>query len=425
MAENQSLREYYKILAWVFLFGIGGSVWGGMTYYIGVPVGYLSYLKASSFQIGLITAIFWGGFAFPQIWAGYATESMQIKKKFIGWSLIISSLGFLAAGLYILMTGEGNPVLSSWMFILFYLWASMAAGLYIPAAFSLLFKVIPSTRLGQLLGIYFAMQFVGVFVSGFVIKAINNAFPLPYNYAVLFVSTFVMTVLSSLIIFSVREEPGEAVSKEASFGAYIGKLATIFREDVEFTKFVFGKWLMSGHYVMQAYLVAYLIAQRGFLGENAGWFSSLNGLGLFIGGFTITKIADKYGPKQMLITSQVVALIYTALVWFVPSMSPLVIGASFIITGLAQISDNVGYSNTTMFYCPTLDKSTYVAAVNVGIILPMIFLPMIMGKLMDMGVIGFNGTFAVAVGLMVLAIIYIGVVVKNPPAFLEMKAQNK
>ena len=76
----------------------------------------------------------------------------------------------------------------------------------------------------------------------------------------------------------------------------------------------------------------------------------------------------------------------------------------------------------TLFCCPTADKSTYVAAVNLGIILPMIFLPIIMGKLMDLGIFGFNGTFAFSVILMIIAIIYIATVVENPKAFVDMKA---
>ena len=170
-----------------------------------------------------------------------------------------------------------------------------------------------------------------------------------------------------------------------------------------------------------AFLLYFLLQERGFSEGNAGWFASLNGLGLMIGGFTITKIADIYGPKHMLVTSQIVAIIYTLVAWLVPGINPVVIIAAFIITGLAQISDNVGYSNMSLFCCPTADKSSYVAAVNIGIILPMVFLPIIVGKLMGLGIFGYNGTFAISIILMVAAIIYVIAVVENPKAFVDMK----
>ena len=178
---------------------------------------------------------------------------------------------------------------------------------------------------------------------------------------------------------------------------------------------------MSGHYVVMAFLFYFFLQERGLESAYSAWPSSLNGLGLFIGGWTITRIADVYGPKYMLITSQIIAISYTLIAWLIPSSGIFVFIAAFIITGLAQISDNVGYTNMTLFCCPTEDKSAYVAAVNIGIILPMVFLPLIMGKLMDWGILGFNGIFGISIIMMLAAIIYILTMIENPKAYVEMK----
>ncbi|HUT63634.1 MAG TPA: MFS transporter, partial [Anaerolineae bacterium] len=286
----------------------------------------------------------------------------------------------------------------------------------------MLFKIIPSERLGQLLGRMFAFQFGGIFASYFAIRVIAYFFGEPVRYGILFVITFFMTIIAALIIASLKEPEGEAVKSAPSLSAYIGKLFNIYKTDMLFSKFIVGKWLMSGHYIMQAFMLLFLLKERGFNPDNAGLSASFNALGLVIGGFTITKIADIYGPKYMLVTSQIIAILYTLIVWLFPSINMLIVIIFFIITGLAQISDNVGYSNMSLFCCPTEDKSTYVAAVNIGIILPMIFLPIIVGKLMDAGVFGFNGVFAISVVMMVAAILYILAVVENPKSFVEMKA---
>ena len=425
MAGNDGLKVYYKYLVFVFFFGFAGSVWGAMTYFIGIPVAYLNFLNASSTQIGLISAIFWGGFAISGVVAAYKSESLTIKKRYIALYLILSSLGFLIAGIYTLVTGTINTALSIWIFLVLFAWAAIVVNFYIPANFALLFKIIPTERLGQLLGIMFSVMYGGIFLSGFfVISAINNRFDPPYNYAVLFILTFFVTVIASLIMLSIREQEGESVVSAPSFGAYIGKFINIYKTDKLFSKFIVGKWLMSGHYVMFAFLLTFLIRERGFLEGNAGWFTAFNALGLAVGGFTITKIADIYGPKYLLISSQIIAIIYTLIIWLIPT-STLVVIIAFTITGLAQISDNVGYTNMTLLCCPTQDKTTYVAAVNIGIILPMVLLPILMGKLMDWGVIGFNGTFTVAIILMIAAILYIMTVIKNPKAFVDMKAAAK
>jgi MFS family permease len=424
MAANRGLSEYYKYCVFAFIFGFGGTVWGGLTYFLGQPVAYLNFLNASPVQIALISAIFWAGFAFPQVWAAYKSESLTIKKNFIVWSIVLSSLGFLAAGIHILATGAVNSAASIWVFLICYTWACVICGLYMPANFALLFKIIPTERLGQLLGRMFAVQFGGIFVSILAVTAIAKIFPEPTRYAVLFIITFVMTIIAALVIASLKEPEGEAVPNAPSLGAYIGKLINIYKTDTLFVKFIAGKWLMSGHYIMQAFLLTFLLQERGFSPDNSSWFASFNGLGLMVGGFTITKIADVYGPKYMLVTSQILAIIYTLMVWFVPSINPVFVVGAFIFTGLSQISDNVGYSNMTMFCCPTDDKSTYVAAVNIGIILPMVFLPIIIGKFIGAGVFGFNGAFAISVAMMASAILYIFFVVENPKSFVDMKAAS-
>ncbi len=422
MADNQSLREYYKYCVFAFIFGFGGTVWGGLTYFLGIPVAYMKFLGASATKVGLISAIFWLGFAVPQVWAAYKSESMTIKKNFIIWSISLSSIGFLVAGIFILIAGTANPAKSIWVFLLCYTWAAVIGGLYIPANFAMLFKIIPSERLGQLLGRMFAFQFGGVFFSLFATGAIAKVFDEPTRYGVLFIITFFMTIIAALVISTLKEPEGEAVKSAPSFSAYIGKLFTIYKTDKLFSKFIVGKWLMSGHYIMQAFLLFFLLGVHGFNKDNSGWFPSFNALGLVIGGFTINKIADVYGPKYMLITSQIIAILYTLIFWLVPGINPVVIIAGFLITGLAQLSDNVGYSNMSLFCCPSADKSTYVAAVNIGIVLPMACLPVIAGKLWHLGIIGHNSIFAFSIVLMIAAIIYIMAVIENPKAFEDIKA---
>jgi MFS family permease len=424
MVNITTLKEYYKYNIFSFFNGFGGTVWGGLTYYMAIPVAYLTYLNASSMQIGLITAIFWAGFALPQVWAAYISETQTIKKTFMAKVLILSSLSWLILGVYILLTKSANTGLSIWLFLLLFGWACTLTGMFMPANFSLLFKIIPTERLGHLLGIIFAVQFGAMFFVGPAIKKINTSFEAPLNYTVLFLLTFGITLFMTLILLSIKEPEGDKVERSTSFTSYLGKCLTIIKTDKTLSKFIIGKWLMSGHYIMMGFIMVFLIKERGFNPENAGWFSSLSGVGLFIAGFTITRIADKYGPKYMLLTSHIVAVIYTILVWTMSSLSPVFIYLAFIITGLAQNADNVGYSNMCLLCCPTIDKSTYVGVTNIGVNMLTIPLPIIVGRLMDIGVLTFNGTFTIVLAMMVIAIIYILAVIDNPKAYIEMKAAS-
>ncbi|MFA6473133.1 MAG: MFS transporter [Candidatus Latescibacterota bacterium] len=424
--EKQSLREYWKYNISAVLFGFGGSVWGGMTYYMGIPVAFLTFLNASKTQIGLITAIFWLGFALPGTWAAYASEGKTIKKKYIAGAFFLTSIPWLAYGIYVLLTGTANASFSIWLFLICYALACLTVNLYIPANYTLLFKIIPTAQLGFLLGVQFTFRYGGNFLSGFASKGIQRYFEAPYGFGVIFILACVFSILTALVILLLKEPEGTAVKSAPSFWDYLKKCVEIVKSDRLLVKFFVGKWLMSGHNIMMAFLLAYLIQERGFNRVDAGWFPALYGLGLAIGGLTVTKIADKYGPKYMMATAQIFAILYTLIAWFVPSSGPWVFFAAFIVTGLTQISDNVGYTNMCLMCCPTLDKSTYVAVTNMGIIPFMALLPIIFGKLMDLKILTFQGLFIVALCMMVTAILYLLFVLDNPKSFYDLKAaKNK
>ncbi len=80
MAGNQSLREFYKFVVFGFGNGFRGSV-GGRDLLLRRADRVFDVFDASAFQIGLVTAIFWAGFAIPQVWAAYATETYTIKRN--------------------------------------------------------------------------------------------------------------------------------------------------------------------------------------------------------------------------------------------------------------------------------------------------------------------------------------------------------
>ncbi|HDY89467.1 MAG TPA: MFS transporter [bacterium] len=422
MGNNTNLKEYYKYNVFAFLIGFGGPTWGAFTYFFAIPVVYLTFLNASKMQIGLITAIFWAGFSIPQVWAAYASETKKIKKTFMAAVILLAGIAWIILGLYIMLTRGANTSLSIWLFLLFFAWSCSLTGMYMPANFSLLFKIIPTERLGQFLGIIFAIQFGAFVIAGPVITKIGSAFGEPMNYALMFLLTFIISVLCAIVLLTIKEPEGELVEGSQSFGAYLGKCINVIKTDRILTKFIIGKWLMSGHYVMLAFLLAYRISERGFDPMKSGWFNSFHAIGLIIGGFTITKIADIYGPKYMLLTSHILAIIYVIIAWLIPSPASWIIFAAFIFTGITQISDNVGYTNMCLFCCPTKDKSTYVAVTNVGVNIFTVPLPIILGLLMDKGILNYNSTFILVMVMMVAAIIYILTVMENPKAFIEMKA---
>lgn len=425
MGNPRSLRGYYKYVVFAFFNGFGGSVWGGMTFYIGIPVVYLTYLNASSMQIGLITAIFWGALAIPQFWAAYISETKKIKKYWIGKVIITSSFTWLILGIYILITRASDQNLSIWLFLILFTLACLIKAFDVPANSAMMFKLIPTERLGKLGGIAGSVLFIGMVTAGIVITKINLTFEEPINIAVMFFLTFVISIMMSILLFTIEEPENKKIDRSPHFIAFLGKCAAIIKTDRIFTKFIIGKWLMSGHHIMMAFILVYLINIRGINPVTAALFSSLHAFGSIISGLTIARFTDIHGPRFIFLLSQTLVIIYMVFAWLVPWTATPFIIAVFFITGIAMGADWSGLGYMMLQCSPTEDKSTYVALTFLGVNVLTVPLPIIFGKLMDTGILNYNNLFAILLTSTVVALIYIIYVFENPKAFIDMKAAQK
>ena len=146
--------------------------------------------------------------------------------------------------------------------MILYTLACLIKAFDVPAHSAMMFKLIPTERLGKLGGIAGSVQFIGMTTAGLVITKINITFEEPINIAVMFLSTFVISVLMSILLFTIEEPENKKIDRSPHFIAFLGKCTAIIKTDRVFTKFIIGKWLMSGHHIMMAFILAYLINIR-------------------------------------------------------------------------------------------------------------------------------------------------------------------
>jgi len=425
MGNPKNLRGFYKYTTFVFFEGIGGSVWGGMTIYYGIPVVFLTYLNASSMQIGLITAIFWGMLAIPQFWAAYISEMLTIKKNWVALVIFVSSFTWLILGLYVYSTKASNTHTAIWLFLILYTCACFIKCFDVPANSAMVFKLIPTEKLGRLGGIAAAVGTLGLVSSGFVNTKINMSFAEPMNFSVFFLATFVISVFTALIIYSIDEPESEKIDRAPHFAAFLKKVVTIIKTDTVFDKFIIGKWLMSGNHILTAFILAFLIKERGVSQVVAGWFPSMMAVGNIICGLTIARINDFYGPRIVFFISQFLVIIYMFFAWLSPWTGTPVIIMVFIISGIAMAADWSGFGYMTYQCCPTEDKSTYVAITFLGINVFTVPLPIIFGKLMDTGILNYNKMFTIFMISTIVSIIYLFTVFKHPQAFYDIINERK
>ena len=450
MNERQQANpavNYAKANVYQFLRGFGGPVWGSFAAYYGPLMALMGFLEAPSFYNGVVNALFWLGFILTQVPASYYSERLRYKKWAMGIIFLLAGVSMFTFGLILMITGGGNLRLMLALFIICYGIATIISGSATPLIFSFLFKIIPQEKLGSWLGIFFMMMSIGGLLGGPVVKRILEL-GYPVAFEVLFMSTFGFAILMAIAIWIVNEPEGELAPRKENFGVYLKHLVTIIKRDRNLVRFFVGMWIVIGHYVCLTFYATYATT-GGFGIEKAqtGAFVSFNLIGymlaslgpLFIilgplsaimklfGGtlpvasniFSAGWVADRFGPKFTLIAFQIASFIGAGIAIAANNLYMFYI--VYIFAGYAQISNNIGYSNMTLLSCPIQDKSSYVGLVNVMVFPFVIVVPMLVGKLIDHGVLTYLLTFKLSMVMMVAATLYFYFFVDNPKGYTDMK----
>ena len=99
MEKNGYIQNFIKFLINGGLIGIGGMPIGSLLAYYSVMTVLVSSLGYGSIGIAVVNAVFYLGFALPQIPAAYFLESKTIKKHWMGILQLSASSCFLLFGI--------------------------------------------------------------------------------------------------------------------------------------------------------------------------------------------------------------------------------------------------------------------------------------------------------------------------------------
>ena len=460
--KERYIGDFLKILTNAFLIGIGGLPWGAFVAYFGVLTFFVISLGYGGFGIPLVNAIFWLGFALPQLPAAYFFEANPIKKNWFALLQLIGSLMFLAFGIFMIIVGDSNTFVIFLMFIVFYTLGCLATGGSAPLNYALLCKIVPAEKLGKLLGIFFVFTTFASIIGGGIVTKVMGRWPVEQSdtnfsltaYKVLFMSGFLIVLAGSIILLFVKEKKGKKIQKKENFVTYLKVTFRILGEDKNLTNFIIAKNLMFGFFVSFLFYAKLAASEYNVAAKNAGLFIAFYYGGMVVAGLTLARLADRYGPRLLLVLSQVLALaavicavyaegtgtianplLTSAYKIFNVVLIPAGFGISveagyhnvfyfvFFIAGLSQICDNVGYSNMCFLSCPIEDKTTYIGLVNLFVFIMPVIMPFVFGGLVSSEVLSIKAAFLINGASMIIAIFWILFKVENPAGFKKLKEQ--
>ncbi|HYF74993.1 MAG TPA: MFS transporter [Candidatus Nitrosocosmicus sp.] len=367
-----------------------------LTYFIS---GYVS----QKWLIGLLSFINILLMFSPQILVSKKLERLKHYKPFLLATGLGLRLMWLLLGLDVILLADRNPVLFIILFYVIYSLIGLFSAFTSITWLNFIVKIIPNEYRGRFLGIRFTIcgifESLGALIMGIIIKR----FDYPTNYGVLFITVFVLTLLSLWILSFSKEHESRKESLREEERSYIQKMASVLRKDKNFTIYLVTVALI-GSFGKMAFAFQIVFAKE-FLGieEQQVSYATFILLASQSVGYLIWGIlADKHGMK---LTLELSALIFIPAIILTYLMSNIfVFFVSLVLFGIAQSARNSNENNFAINLCREEGKQPMYIGLRNLLMGPIFALnPVFAGLIYDF--FGYNALFIISAVCMAAGLI--------------------
>jgi MFS family permease len=379
-----------------------------------VPV-FASTLTDSAILIGLVPALIHAGWFIPQVlMAGYI-KRLPRKMPFARAMAKIERIPYLILPLTAFLLHWISREFAIWLFMIVIAWRGIASGMVALPWQEVIATVIPSPVRSRFFGVARTvgrtLGVVGSVVAGFILAELSY----PNNYALCFLIGAAFVWLS-YFFFTRTIEPEVSVDKEtdASPGTKVPLIdfpafKTILKRDLNLRKYLTSRIFFQLGSMAVGFFAVYGIQRFSLADEQAAVFSGLLFVSGILGFVVWGVVGDQFGPRNILLTSDVFFIIALVLAYFSPSVWGIY--GLFLVFGFAQSGHIIGELVLGMGLGPEGERPIYLGLVRS---IPGVFVliaPLIGGTLVEW--VGYQAMFIVALGFGLVGMAFV-LQVKNP-----------
>lgn len=361
---------------------------------------FVAQLGGSNFLIGLLPAIYNGGWFMPQFLIAHRMQRLTVKKpvyavaatvRVVCWALIVITTFQLGA------TQPGTLLLI--FFGLFTVFA-FSAGFGGNAFMTIVAKVIPMQRRGSFFGWREFVATVTGLVAGYLVSVILNpaqGLAFPTNFGILFALAF-GGITVGLFLFTQVNEPRESVQGDAiSFEEHVGAARRVFSENDMFRRYVVARIVLAGGDLATPFYAIYATRQLGAPEQTVGLYIAITTLVALVCNPFLNWLSD-HGKLGWVIRSAAGAALLMPLIALGLGLFKndgslaLPFGLVFALYGLARTAGNISFPTYLLNLAPAGERTLYIGLTNslLGIAT---FIPIIGGTLLDL--FGFTPLFVI------------------------------
>ncbi len=387
-----------------FGFGIGFSSFSTV-----IPL-FVATMSDSAILIGLITAVHVMGFQIPQLLMARSVSRLTRYKPMVMWMTVHERVPFLGLALIALFYRQLGPVPAVILTFSMLVWQGLGAGFTANAWQNMISKVIPSENLAMFFGLQSSAANLLASVAAIVAGILIEKQPFPMNFALCFVITFGMLVLSFIALGLTRESDHPVTVTAETQPAIWHSMLDIFKRDRNFDWFLVARTVVQFGTMSFSFYTVYAASRLMAGAYTVGVLTSAMMIAQVIFNPLLGWVADRWSRKGVLEIGALAIFFSAMMARFAPSvawMYPAVILAAVANTAFWTITLAM-----TLQFGADHERPTYVGMANTLIAPATMVAPLVGGWLADAQ--GYPSTFLVSAiaGLVSVAVFHI--FVKDP-----------
>lgn len=400
-------RNYYGLLWDGILFFIASNISAPAT----VLTAFARELGASSLIVSITPSLTTIGWLLPQLLGASYVEKLDRTKPYILVTGGLQRSMWLVLALLIVAFRGASSTALLWIFLGCVFISSLFDGISTAGWTDFVGRTIPDRKRGSLFAVRSLISgFLGL-GSGWISGTVLAKAGFPYNFAYLFLLSFLFYAASWSAFALITVEPRNKQPQPfTSFKTYWQSIPKVLTDDKPFLSFIIAMTLLTLGTMALAFYTVAALDRLGLPASYAGQFTVVMTTGQIFATLFCGKLADQCGHKINLLLSTILCgisvllpLLYSTLNLY--RVAFLLLGASTALTGVSRL-------NIAMEYAPESRQATYTGIVNTWLAPITLFAPAIGGWLAES--FGYNAAFFGAFVANLAATLWFLLLVEDP-----------
>jgi MFS family permease len=397
IVPQHSRRNYTLGVMNGAVFGFVDAIWAPSL----VLALFVAQLGGSNLLIGLLPAIYNGGWFLPQFLVSHRLDRLPLKKKLYVGAAVIRVISLILIVLTTFVIGASNPSLLLTLFFIFYFTYSFVSGFGGNAFMTMVGKIIPLQGRGLFFGMRELTGTASGIVAGLLISFVldpQRGLEFPYNFGIIFVLTLASVALG-LGLFALVVEPRDSIGGDGvTFREQLRAARGVWRENRMFRRYLSVRVALALADVATPFYAIYATRQLGAPEQIIGLYIGLTTLSAMVTNPAWSWISDHRGNRPMLFVAATSALMmpFIAFTFGLVHPSPSLVipfGVLFVFYGAGRTAGNIAFPTYLLEIAPAPERSLYIGFTNTVLGIAT-FIPAAGGILLDL--VGFTPLFVIS-----------------------------